>query len=371
MKLWYSFTKELKLASQSFYFYVEVLMAVIILIILLVIMPEKIVTTEKEYLFLDMPEAIKEKIVDELLANDTDGMPQMVELKYDKVKVEVPLYEGEGKKIYLIASEVDLEGLTKSDRPMIGAVLRYDEGNRKIKYEYYLQGYESERLRNLYLVIHSRDIESMIDQASAIEVRQLKGDYEDLNSRESALPALLTFNGSLMGVFVIAAYIFLDKQEGIIKAYAVTSSKVWQYLMSKVLVLMTVTFVTTLSIAIPVIGLKMHYPMMILLLVTSSFFSATLGLLVSSFFDSMTKSFGAIYVIMMAMILPAISYFMPSWNPMWIRFLPSYHLILGFKETMISGGDLAYVAISSLSFLLVGLILFFYANRRFKMNLAR
>ena len=36
-----------------------------------------------------------------------------------------------------------------------------------------------------------------------------------------------------MGFFIIAAYIFLDKKEGVIKAYAVTPSPVWKYLLSK------------------------------------------------------------------------------------------------------------------------------------------
>ena len=43
--------------------------------------------------------------------------------------------------------------------------------------------------------------------------------YTPLNDRENAVAPLLAFNSCLMGMFVMAAYVFLDKNEGVIKAY--------------------------------------------------------------------------------------------------------------------------------------------------------
>jgi ABC-2 type transport system permease protein len=251
---------------------------------------------------------------------------------------------------------------------MVGAVLSLDD-NGKINYKYYLQGYESERLKNLYKIINTQNATNLSEKINAQEVRSLTSGYIELSDRENVIPSLLTFNGSLMGMFIIAAYIFLDKQEGIIKAYAVTASTVRTYLLSKIGVLLLVSTLTSLIIVIPTLGLKPNYLLMILLLLTSGFFASSLGLLVASFYKNMMQAFGAIYVLMIAMILPNIAYFIPSWEPTWIKVLPTYPLIQGFKESILKNGDTYYVLLASLGFLIAGLLLFILSNIRYKKTL--
>jgi hypothetical protein len=264
MKLWYSFTKELKLSSKGFYFYIEILMAVIIITVLLVFIPEEIKSVSDEYLMLDMPATVEDQFLSPILSSDIDGQIETVELELDDEMIEVRLIESDEQRIYLIDDRDDLIELTKKDRPNASAYISGDDIT-KLKYEYYIQGYESERLQNLYMIIHSEDIMTISNLAQDQKVVALNENYDNLNSRESALPALLTFNGSMMGLFIIAAYIFLDRQQGVIKAYAVTASKVWHYLMSKVLVLMTVTTLTTLVIVISVMGFRANFLMILLL----------------------------------------------------------------------------------------------------------
>jgi ABC-2 type transport system permease protein len=370
MKLWYSYLKELKLASKGFYFYIEIIMTVIILVLLLFVIPENMSVTEKEYISLNLPEPAKTIYADKILQEDLDCKAEDVELELTKdVTVQAKLYEMEGKELYLFQKDEDMAALTKKNRPLIGAAVSWDTKNDAVKYDYYLQGYESERLKNLYRIIHAKDLEKLLEIADNLEVKKLKTGYEQLNVKQMAVPSLITFNGSLMGLFIIAAYIFLDKQEGVIKAYAVTASKVWQYLMSKALTLITVSVITTFVIVIPVMGTQPNYLMMLLLLLTSGFFSSALGLVIASFFHNMTQAFGAIYGIMMLFMLPAIAYFIPAWKPFWIQIIPIYHLIMGFKETIVVGGDMGYVWSVTGGFLTAGILLFLYANKRFKGNL--
>jgi len=369
MKLWYSFLKELKLSSKSFYFYVEVVMAAIIILVLLVFIPEQITIIQKEYINLDMPDNVKASFIDTILEEELDGKAEEVELEYGDTVIMADLYEVDDSEIYIIENREDMIGLTKVDRPMIGAYLTFDESKGEILYEYYLQGYESDRLKNLYRIIHNEDLTEMAAIAETVEVKALNSGYNTLNSREIALPSLLTFNGSLMGMFIIAAYIFLDKQEGIIMAYAVTASKVWEYLMSKVLVMTSVTLITTLAITLAVRGTKANYLMLVVLLITSSFFGSSLGLWISSFYDNMTKAFAAIYTAVMLFMLPAIAYFIPGWEPFWMKFIPTYYTIQGFKEIIIGNGDMNFVALASLGFLVAGTLFFFASNYRFKKTL--
>ncbi len=140
--------------------------------------------------------------------------------------------------------------------------------------------------------------------------------------------------------------------------------------MSKVLVMTTVTIITTTAIVVSVMGTRPNYPMMFVLLITSSFAASSLGLLIASFYDSMTKAFAVIYIVMMLLMLPAIAYFMPSWQPLWITLLPTHFLIQGFKEIVLGNGDMVYVSMASLVFLMAGLVMFLWSNSRFKKSLA-
>jgi hypothetical protein len=370
-KLWSSYVKELKLSSKSFYFYIEIVMAAIIIGVLLFFIPEERIERNDEYIHLNMPTAVEEMYTKVMVENDEDGVVEKATLELDKEEIQVDLYITEESNVYVIPDLDTMVELTKSDRPALGADVTFNEETGNFDYTYYLQGYESERLQNLYRIVHVKNVEEITAEAESYEVRSLDQSYVPLNSREMAVPSLLAFNGALMGMFIIAAYVFLDKSEGVIKAYAVTASKVWHYLMSKTLVLTTVTIITTLAITLSVMGTQPNYPMLLVLLITSSFAASSFGLVVASFYDNMMKAFGAIYVAMMILMLPAIAYFIPSWQPFWVTIIPTHFLIQGFKETVLVNGDMGFVWLSSGIFLGVGIILFVWANQRFKKMLAR
>jgi hypothetical protein len=364
MKLWYSFTKELKLASKSFYFYIEIVFAIIILVVVLFAIPENFNNRSTEYLYLDMPEPAETAMLNLFLEEDEDGTVESVEVKVRKEMIPAAYYVTSDRQIYIMESEGDLVKVAENKK-QLGAVISMDDTGA-MSYKYYIQGYETERLKNLYLVLHNNDFRTLEAAVDEIDIRPLSTEYEELNDREHTLPSLLTFNGSLMGMFILAAYIFLDKEQGIIKAYAVTTSPVWQYLMSKTMVVTVTGIVTTAVITIPIMGGRPNYLLMLVLLITSGFFFSSIGLLISGFYDTMTKAFNAIYLVMIAVMIPAIAYFIPSWEPFWIRLLPTYYIIQGFRESIVRGGDWAFVLLSSAGFLVVGTLLFMWATHRHK-----
>ena len=225
MKLWHSFKKELKLASQSFYFYIEFITAIIILAVLLFAVPENFATDHTEYITFDVPAAYEEHIRGILLEDDLDGKPAMVEIKSNRQLYQAELIEEEDKKVYILETEAEVKQLAEDKRKLGVVITTNDQG---IFYRYYVQGYESDRFKNTLQIIHIKDAEVLKGEMDQQDVRPLLTGFTPLNDRENAIPPLLVLNGSLMGFFVIAAYIFLDKQEGVIKAYAVTAAAVWQ-----------------------------------------------------------------------------------------------------------------------------------------------
>lgn len=365
MKLWSSFVKELTIASRGFYFYIEIAMAVIMLLLLLFAIPEQFGSKEDEYLYLNFPTAsIKESYIDAF--EDLDGQLEDVTLKAGKDKVSALLYETAEKKIYLLASEEDMIRLAEN-KHKIGAAIIMDEDD--IHYTYYLQGNETDRLKSLLMIVHGSDDAQLYHAAENQEVRTLSTADVQLTDRENLLPVFLTFNGMLTGFFIIAAYIFLDKKEGVIKAYAVTPSPVWNYLLSKVMVLTTTMLFTSLVITVPLMGTRINYLMLFIFLISTGLFASGLGLVIAGYYDSMVKSFGAMYLCMIAMSIPALAYFTPSWDPLWLKFIPSYYIVLGFKEIFIKG-DMGFVLILALGYFAAAALLFIWSNARFKRTLS-
>ena len=367
MKLWHSFIKEFKLASRGFYFYVEIFMAVLLLAVLLFVVPENFKNQQTEYIHLDMPQQIEETYLQEIESNDLDSKSENVEIEVDGEVITSRLYETEGKKIYVIDNKDDLITLADKKRKL-GAVINMDD-QYNFNFKYYLQGYEAERLKNLYLISHVKDTATLKEAIDNQDIRPLAENYGTLTDRENVIPVVLTFNGALMGLFIMAAYIFLDKQEGVIKAYAVTASSVWQYLMSKIGVLLVTSIISSLIVLLPIMKFQANYLLILVLLLTTGFFASVLGLLIASFYDNIMQAFGTIYIFMIVIIVPSIGYYIPSWNPMWIKILPSYPILYGFKETLLKNGDISYVLTVSFGFLIAGLILFAVSNKRYKETL--
>ncbi len=367
MKLWSSFVKEIKLASRGFYFYIEIFMAVVMLLVLLFVIPDSFNKMEDEYFYLDIPEqfrAAEEKLINSL--EDLDGKPERVEVEVGDATVSAELYTSEEKNYFIVESIDAAKQIAEQKHVITSTIIMSDAG--EMRYAYYLQGYETSRLKNLLLILHGGDDEMLKEVYDNQDIRPLSSGFEVLSDRENLLPVMLAFNGSLMGLFIIAAYIFLDKKEGVIKAYAITASAVWQYLMSKVMVLTTTALLTSLMIVLPIMGFEINYGLLLILLITTGFFASTLGLLLASFFDDFSKAFGTVYMIMMAMLLPSIAYYIPSWEPTWIKLIPSYFIIEGFNEIFVHGNT-GLILLISAGYTLAGLVLFFISNRRYKKTL--
>jgi hypothetical protein len=358
--------KELTIASRGLYFYIEVAMAFIMLLLLLFAVPEQFDSKANEYLYLDFPASIEESYINAF--EDLDGRPEAVTLKAGKNEIDALLYETADKRIYLLESEEDMVRLAEN-KHKIGAAVTMDEDDYEMHYTYYLQGNETGRVKSLLMFVHGQDDALLYSAAENQEIRSLANAGTELTDRENLLPVFLAFNGVLMGFFIIAAYIFLDKKEGVIKAYAVTPSPVWKYLLSKVMVLTTTMLLTSLVIIIPLMGMRINYLILLAFLIPTGLFASGLGLVIAGYYDSMVKSFGVMYLLMIGMMLPTLAYFTPSWDPLWLKFIPSYYIVFGFKEIFIRG-DMGFVLLIALGYLASAVLLFVWSNARFKRTLS-
>jgi len=393
MKIFSSYIKEMKIAARGFYLYIEIVMAVIVLVIILFAIKDNPVSNSKEFLFYDMPketisalfaDSIEKGIIksDKPFTFKTKAVKfdvtnkdtkKITTYNFDKANIETnvfKMYDSKTKKliktIYLAKSKTDLIRLAYGAEQM-GMVISIDVSGT-MAYTYYNQGYETNRLIKLLYVLHakdSKDLKEAISNQTIIKLNNIK----TLTNRENMVPPLVVFNGALMGFFIVIAYIFLDKKEGVIRAFAVTPSTIWQYLISKILVMITTVIISASIITIPVMGRQPNYILFYVYLIVTTFAFASLGLLVASFYDNISKAFGVLYIVMMSLMLPAFSYYIPSFNPIGLKVFPTYSMLQGFKEVIMINGDKKYVIIYSIIYFVSGVIILLLANLKFKKTL--
>lgn len=394
MKLLSSYIKEMKIAARGYYFYIEIAVAIILLAILLFAVNEQPISNSKEFLYYNMPSEVVNNLFDKQVKEGSARKVDPIEFKLEAIKFDITnqetgkttvydfdkekTIEVEGfeildsntgkllKTIYFTETEEDMIRISYSELKMGATIVMNKAG--EFSYKYYLQGYETDRMVDLLYILHNKSPDAIVAQNDAQVIRTLD-NVQTLNNRENMVPAFIVFAGSLMGFFIVMAYIFLDKSEGVIRAFAVTPSPVWKYLLSKIMIILTTVIVSSSIIAIPIMGGQPNYLLFYIFLIVTTFTFASLGLLVSSFFDSISKSFGVMYGIMIALMLPAFSYYIPSFDPLWLRFFPTYPMLQGFKEIILENGDIGYVLTYTLVFLVGGLGLFLLANIKFKKTL--
>jgi len=392
MKLLSNYLKEMKIAARGFYFYIELIMAVVLLIILLFI-SETSTSSSKQFIYNDIPQKITDYMRDRSIDKGEARLAGFTEFRLKPAEInitnqdtgETTLYNFNDEKIvqletiemlgssigeleetvYYAETEEDMIRLSHSEKEVGATVTLSARG--ELSYKYYLQGYETDRFENLLYILHNEAPGTINEKKDKQVVRTLEVT-KTLNNRENFVPLFLVFAGTLMGYFIVMAYIFYDKTEGVIRAFAVTPASIWKYLITKIFVILTTVVLSSSIIAIPVMGWQPTYLFFYIFLMITTFAAASLGLLVASYFDSIAKAFGVMYVIMILLMIPVFSYFIPSFDPLWLRFFPSYPMLQGFKEILLNG-DAGYVLTYSLIFLTGGLVLFVLANIRFRKTL--
>ena len=340
-----TFRKDMTMSFRSFYIYIELIMALIIIGVLLFVVPENFQTESHVYVYANI---------------EAEGQSQLIEMLNGQT--------AEGMIIEWTESEQALYAALEANRSSSGVLISFE--SEKPVFEFVLQGYESESVKNiLEKAFLAETLQMMPGYQSSISLTVLDETAEKLPDRINLLPILLVLNSALIGLFIITAYIYIDKEEGTITAYSVTPAATWQYLLSKMGMMLFTGTLTGLMTVLAVAGSRVHIFHFLIFMAACNIFGSALGLLISSFFNSMTKSLGALYVVVIIMGLASVSYMMPAFSPLLIRLLPAYPMLYAFRQTLLASPDLGYIYFWAAVFMAAGVVLFVFANLRFRKTL--
>lgn len=341
-KLLTTFIKDVKLSYQGIYFYMEIGLALIFVLVMLFAVPENFDRSQTFYVYVEI-ESLQEELAGKI-------------------------FEGDALHMELFDSRDALEEALADDRSAVGAHFYLD--NNKPVIDLVLQGHESDSMKALLKsTLEGELLSKLPNYEDKTTLTVLDSNSDRLSDRVNILPIYLVMNVAFMGLFIIASYVFLDKEEGVIKAFAVAPVKVWHYLLSKILIMALMGLVVSTLVVLSLVGFSINYALLLFTILVYNVFGSVLGLLITSFFDSMAKAMGALFFSIFLLMFGSFSYFMPSFSPIWIRLLPSYPMIFSFRELLLKNGDMNYLFLNLAIFSFLSILLFIYTNHRFKKTL--
>lgn len=393
MKLWDNYKKELKIASRGFYFYMEIVTAVILLVAILLFVPAQTANVSKELIYVDGPREVLDLMLVQnfgepgqyVRAEDTAVRLRPMELAYydeqtgerfdkaftDKKTLELETWNYYSadtgaleKTLYIADSMDDMLRVARTEK-WYATVVSVGE-DAQPQYRLLLFGSESARYRNLIsAVMGAGDAPALLAAMNTQPVETL-GAENVLNNRQSFMPMAVVIMNGLMGMLVVISYLIIDKSSGLIRAMALTPMHTRSYLLSKVLVVLTTSLLSSVVVTVPIMGAQANYLLFIPTAMLVSVLSCMMGLWLASFFSDIKSAYGMIFLMLLLLILPSMSYVLPSFAPVWIKLMPTYPMLQAVKETLLQSPDTGYVLLVCGGMLALSGLLLFLSERRYR-----
>lgn len=284
------------------------------------------------------------------------------------------IIEGSQQKhsnMYMLKSRREVVESMKDNFNSIGLVILEKSGLPNM--EFIMQGYENEKIVNTLILSMEDDIKKKIYGDINIDTIVLKQDMElaDIPFNKSILPMFLVMEPVLLGFIMILALVFMEKDEGTIKAYMVSPGGVSEYLAAKIVFMIILGWISAVISTLMVVGVNADYIKLLSIVTVGGIFASGLGLIVSSFFDNLSKSMVWIMIVSILLSLPFISYFVPSFAPNYIRLIPTYSLLFAMKEAVFPTGNTAIIYNTLITFFILAVINYILALLAYRYNLSK
>ncbi len=333
MKLLTSLKREFTLLRRSLYFYVEIAMAALCLVLLLLVMPKQMDRRVTENFYFDLPREQAARAEADMVANATGVTVEDVAIKVGGGEtVAARKYTSDEKYMIFVDSRADLIKLSDAGGDTGVAISLRDN---QVFYDIYVQGYETAQFRRYASLISAGNISAIVEATRNQPVVALTENARVLNDRQALLPMLIAVNGVVMGILVMVGYVLEDKKTNTFTALRVAPAPLAAYLFSKAATVTVTSLVTTLIITLPVMGFKANYLLLALVVLSGCFFTVMLGAILASLYGDMVKAIAGVFILVLILMFPAAISMVPSWNPVWLRFIPSYYLVPAIRDALL------------------------------------
>ena len=293
-------------------------------------------------------------------------------------ELRTQLYETIGQSkdinqnIVSVASREEIIGKMKENTNSFGMFIK--QGDIRPTIEFIFQGYENEQSRNTLIIAMKDSLSGKTAENLKIDTILLKENISrDMNipMNKNILPLFLLMEPAMLGFVLIASLIFMEKEEGTIRAYVTTPGKIPEYLASKIAVMVLLGIISTLIGSLIVVGFNADYLSLLALVIVSGIFFSALALILASFFENISQSIIWLIVISIMLSLPIVSYFLPSFAPIYIKILPTYSMMFAIREAVFSTGNTGIITSTLITFTVLSIISYLLAIFAYNRSLLR
>ncbi len=221
--------------------------------------------------------------------------------------------------------------------------------NDKPHLELIIQGFENEQVINLAIASIQYYLGNIpLSNNYYINTLHEGTSIAEIPANLSVVPLPIMLESAMMGLFLIAVMLTLEKDHRTIKAYVITPGRVYELLFAKVITMLFYAFLSASVIVGLTLGFRGNWLQMLILVGTTSIWSSCLGLMIANLCKSLTSAMMPLIIVSLVLAAPVMSYFAPMFAPSYLRMLPTYSLMLGLREALFieSSSTLFYQALN-------------------------
>ncbi|MBE2197171.1 MAG: ABC transporter permease [Anaerolinea sp.] len=241
------------------------------------------------------------------------------------------------------ASRESLEAALHEQKKGIGVVIAGDLD--ALRYTFITQGHMAPQ--NLNLLGAALDSVAAVARGAAppanLQLTLLRPLADPIPMNEAGVPIFLVFEVVALGFFLVAAIIFQEKQEGVIRAFRVSPANTLTYVLAKTAVFLILGVVYALLLLGLGLGFDAPFAPLLLLVILGSSMMTLFGIVVAVFFNNLSEWFFVGAFILIFFMLPTLSYAIPAFAPPFITWMPSYPLVFGARELLFPTGKSGFL----------------------------
>ncbi|MBU1149100.1 ABC transporter permease [Patescibacteria group bacterium] len=307
------FQKDIVLGIKNIFVIMELAFAVFIALLLLFIIPEDLKT--EPLIFIHNSTEVAQSIGNEAEAEETG-------------------------RYYVDSREEVVIGMEENRNALGMIISQQDDGQYQV--EFLTQPNTSEQIvwemeremSDLLAITAQTEGTYPPDVFEEVAVTALQSGVRDsLPFNKRIMPAVLMMMVGILGLFAMISLVGQERSDQTIRAYRATPASLWEFIISKHLVILVTGLGSFLILYLPLIGWQgLLYSLMIIIL--TIIMGSSIGVILGSFFINPLGGMLWVMLLMMFFALPATSLFSPIFSPQWLRFIPSYHSIFALDAAI-------------------------------------
>jgi len=209
------------------------------------------------------------------------------------------------------------------------------------------QGYENEQTRHLFETTLRAQVAALAGSPPPVfetDVLRPTQPAERPPFNFSLLPVFIFSEAVMVGILLVAALLYSEKDEGTLRAYRVSPGGEFEYLLAKSLAMGVLGVVFTVIVTALTVGLRVAWGPILGLVFLAAAAMTIIALVIANLFKTISQFILTGLVITIVFGLPVAGYFAPSLGPWWFKVLPSYPLVFALREAYFPTGNTAAIA---------------------------